>query len=320
MFIVTGGAGFIGSNLVKGLNDRGSNDILVVDDLTDGRKFVNLVDCNFSDYLDHRDFRERLSAGEDFGKITAVFHQGACADTVEQNGRYMLDTNYQTSKELCLWCQKNGVPFVYASSAAVYGDTGDFREGGEGERPLNVYGWSKLLFDRWLRQRWGSVTAPVVGLRYFNVYGPREAHKGRMASVVHHFSRQVAETRTVRLFAGSHGYADGEHRRDFVFVDDVVAVNLWAANSAAVPGIYNVGTGESSSFNEIANAVITWHDVGKIEYIPMPDDLKPAYQAFTEATLTNLREAGYDGSFTPIEKGVRRTLDVLAQTGAPLQR
>jgi ADP-L-glycero-D-manno-heptose 6-epimerase len=313
MFVVTGGAGFIGSNLVKGLNDRGEDDILVVDDLTDGKKFANLVDCAFSDYLDHRDFRERVKAGADFGPVAAVFHQGACADTVEQNGRYMLDTNYETSKELFLWCQARRVPFVYASSAAVYGGTGDFRERGQGECPLNVYGWSKLVFDRWLLRRWGMLTAPVVGLRYFNVYGPREAHKGRMASVVHHFSRQLAESGKVRLFAGSHGYADGEHRRDFVFVDDIVRVNLWAANGASVPGIYNVGTGKSRKFNEIAAAVIAWHGRGEIEYIPMPDDLKPAYQAFTEAELTRLRGAGYDDGFAPIEDGVRRTLDALAQ-------
>jgi ADP-L-glycero-D-manno-heptose 6-epimerase len=209
MFVVTGGAGFIGSNLVKGLNDRGEDDILVVDDLTDGRKFLNLVDSRFGDYLDHRDFRDRVKAGADFGPISAVFHQGACSDTVEEDGRYMLDANYEASKELFLWCQVKKVPFVYASSAAVYGATGDFREHGPGERPLNVYGWSKLVFDRWLGRQWDRLTAPVVGLRYFNVYGPREAHKGRMASVVHHFSRQLAESGKVRLFAGSHGYPDG---------------------------------------------------------------------------------------------------------------
>lgn len=320
MYVVTGGAGFIGSNLVKGLNDRGETDILVVDDLTDGRKFLNLVDCAFSDYLDREDFRNRIKSGVDFGPVSAVFHQGACADTVEQNGRYMLDANYETSKELLLWCQAKNVPFVYASSAAIYGGSHDFREGGAGERPLNVYGWSKLVFDRWLLRHWSELTAPAVGLRYFNVYGPREAHKGRMASVVHHFSRQVAETGKVRLFGGSHGYTDGEHRRDFVFVDDIVAVNLWAADGAGAPGIYNVGTGRSRSFNEIARAVIAWHGRGEIEYIPMPDDLKPAYQAFTEAELSTLRNAGYESDFKPIEDGVRRTLDALAQAEASAQR
>lgn len=320
MFIVTGAAGFIGSNLVKGLNNRGADDIVVVDDLTDGEKFANLTDCDFSDYLDREDFRARIRAGADLGAVAAVFHQGACADTVEQNGRYMLDANYETSKELFLWCQAKKVPFVYASSAAVYGASDDFREGGVGERPLNVYGWSKLVFDRWLLRQWNALSAPVIGLRYFNVYGPREAHKGRMASVVHHFSRQVAECGKVRLFAGSHGFPDGEHRRDFVFVDDVVRVNLWAANGAGVPGIYNVGTGGSRSFNEIARAVIAWHGRGEIEYIPMPDDLKPAYQAFTEAELSKLRSAGYEDDFIPIEEGVRRTLDALAQADAPARQ
>jgi len=313
MFIVTGGAGFIGANLVKALNDRGEDDILVVDDLTDGPKFRNLVDCSFVDYFDREDFRDRIRAGEDFGPIAAIFHQGACTDTLERDGRYMLDTNYETSKELFSWSQARKIPFVYASSAAVYGSAADFREGGDGERPLNVYGWSKLLFDQWLRRRWSKLSAPVVGLRYFNVYGPREAHKGRMASVVHHFSRQVRETGKVRLFGGSHGYADGEHRRDFVFVEDVVGVNLWAANGAGVSGIYNIGTGASRSFNDIAKAVIDWHGHGTIEYIPMPDDLKPAYQAFTEAELTRLRGAGYTQAFAPIEEGVRRTLDAEAQ-------
>lgn len=313
MFIVTGGAGFIGANLVKALNDRGDNDILVVDDLTVGRKFTNLVDCSFSDYLDHEDFRTRIKAGDDFGAVTAVFHQGACSDTVEQDGRYMLDNNYETSKEILLWSQERKIPFVYASSAAVYGATSDFNELGDGERPLNVYGWSKLLFDQWLRRRWNSLAAPVTGLRYFNVYGPRETHKGRMASVVQHFDRQVIENGKVRLFAGSHGYSDGEHRRDFVFVEDIVSVNLWAADGTGTPGIYNVGTGASRSFNDIAKAVIDWHGRGTIEYIPMPDDLNSAYQAFTEAELAHLREAGYSNDFTPITEGVGRTLDAQAQ-------
>jgi len=313
MFVVTGGAGFIGSNLVKALNDRGDDDILVVDDLTDGKKFKNLVDSTFNDYLDRDDFRSRIKQGQDFGPVSAVFHQGACADTVEQDGRYMLDNNYQTSKELLLWCQTRKIPFVYASSAAVYGSSDDFREDGAGENPLNVYGWSKLIFDQWLRRRWETLSAPVVGLRYFNVYGPREEHKGRMASVVHHFSRQIAETGKVRLFAGSHGYTDGEQRRDFVFVEDIVGVNLWAAGNTSVPGIYNVGTGASRSFNDIAKAVIDWHGRGTIEYIPMPDDLTRAYQAFTEAELTRLRGAGYTDAFAQIEDGVRRTLDAKAQ-------
>jgi ADP-L-glycero-D-manno-heptose 6-epimerase len=315
MHIVTGAAGFIGSNLVKALNDRGETDILVVDDLTDGRKFVNLADCSFADFIDRDEFRRRVRAGEEFGPVATVFHQGACTDTLEQNGRYMMDANFEASKEIFGWAQARKVPLVYASSAAVYGGSLDFREGGEGEQPLNVYGWSKLVFDQWLRRRWDDLKAPVVGLRYFNVYGPREAHKARMASVIHHFSKQLAVTGKVRLFGGSHGYPDGEHRRDFVFVEDIVAANLWAANGAGTSGIFNIGTGESRSFNDVARAVIAWHGRGEIEYFPMPDDLKPAYQAFTEADLGRLREAGCDLVFTSVEDGVRRTLDAAAQRG-----
>lgn len=318
MIIVTGAAGFIGSNIVKAINERGEDTILAVDDLTDGRKFVNLADRAIADYMHHEDFRARIRAGEDFGLVSVVFHQGACSDTTEWNGKYMMDTNFEMSKEVFNWCQARKIPMVYASSAAVYGGTADFREDGTGELPLNVYGWSKLLFDQWLRRRAGRLTAPVIGLRYFNVYGPREAHKGRMASVIHHFDKQLRETGTVRLFGASHGYDDGEHRRDFVFVDDVVKVNLWAAAGDAPSGIYNVGTGTSRAFNDVARAVIDWHGLGHIDYMPMPADLEKAYQAFTEADLTALRQAGYSEPFTPLEEGVRRTLDALAQKAGTL--
>lgn len=314
MFIVTGGAGFIGSNLVKALNDRGESDILVVDDLTDGRKFRNLAAANIADYLDRDDFRKRIRDSVDFGGVTAFFHQGACTDTTLWDGRTMLDNNFEFSKEIFLWCQARGIPLVYASSAAVYGTAGDFREFAGGEKPLNVYGWSKWLFDMWVKRRADDRRAPVTGLRYFNVYGRGEAHKGRMASVIHHFDAQLRETGSVKLFGGSHGYGDGEQRRDFVFVGDVAKVNLWAANGAAVSGVFNVGTGQSRSFNDVARAVIDWHGRGAVEYVPMPGDLKAAYQAFTEADLTALRQAGYDEAFVPIDEGVRLTLDARAQS------
>jgi ADP-L-glycero-D-manno-heptose 6-epimerase len=307
MLIVTGGAGFIGSNLVKALNARGRDDILVVDDLTDGRKFANLAGARIADYLDRAEFRQRIAAGEDFGPVEAVFHQGACTDTTEWNGQTMLDTNFATSKALFAWCQKRGVPLIYASSAAVYGGGTDFREEAADLRPLNVYGWSKLLFDQWLARQ-GERAARVVGLRYFNVYGPREAHKGRMASVVHHFDRQLRDTGTVRLFGASHGVADGEHRRDFVFVGDIINVNLWAFDSASADGVYNVGTGRARSFNDLARAVIAQHGSGRIDYIPMPADLAHAYQAFTEADISRLRRDGYAADFASIEDGVRKTL------------
>jgi len=306
MLIVTGGAGFIGSNLVHALNARGRDDILVVDDLTDGRKFANLAGARIADYLDRAEFRERIAAGGDFGPVEAVFHQGACTDTTEWNGQYMLDQNFAVSKMLFGWCQARGVPLIYASSAAIYGSGDDFREDAPDPRPLNVYGWSKLLFDQWLARQVAR-TARTVGLRYFNVYGPREAHKGRMASVVHHFDRQLRDTGTVRLFGASHGVGDGEHRRDFVFVGDVVAVNLWAFDSDRADGVYNVGTGQSRSFNDLARAVIAAHGSGRIAYIPMPADLGAAYQAFTEADIARLRHDGFTAGFLPIEDGVRRT-------------
>lgn len=315
MFIVTGGAGFIGANLVRALNAAGHDDILVVDDLTDGQKFRNLATARIADYLDRDDFRDRLRDGADLGQVEALFHQGACTDTTEWDGRYMMDTNFEYSKEVFLWCQAKSVPLVYASSAAVYGTSTDFREFGGGEAPLNVYGWSKLLFDQWLRKHIGSAQVPVTGLRYFNVYGPGEVHKGRMASVVHHFDRQLRDTGTVKLFAGSHGHGDGEQQRDFVFVGDVARVNLWAANRTAA-GVFNVGTGASRSFNDVARAVIAWHGRGDIAYIPFPNDLRAAYQAFTEADLTALRGAGYSEPFVGIEDGVKQTLDARAQASA----
>ena len=307
MLIVTGGAGFIGSNLVHALNARGRDDILVVDDLTDGRKFANLAGARIADYLDRADFRDRIAAGADFGPVDAVFHQGACTDTTEWNGQYMFDQNFAFSKALFAWCQAHEAPLIYASSAAIYGSGDDFREDAPDPRPLNVYGWSKLLFDQWLARQ-GDRAARVVGLRYFNVYGPREAHKGRMASVVHHFDRQLRDTGTVRLFGASHGVGDGEHRRDFVFVGDVVAVNLWAFESDRADGVYNVGSGQSRSFNDLARAVIAAHGSGRIEYIPMPADLGAAYQAFTQADITRLRRDGYAAEFASIEEGVRKTL------------
>jgi len=313
VFIVTGGCGFIGSNLVRALNDRGEDNILVVDRLTNDNRFRNLADCRIADYIDRDDFRERIRTHMNFGPVAAVLHQGACADTLERDERFMLDNNFQWTKELFAWCQSASVPLVFASSAAVYGKSGRFIESGGSELPLNVYGWSKLLFDLWLRRRLHDLHAPVVGLRYFNVYGQREDRKGRMASVVHHFDRQIRDQDAVQLFAASHGYGDGEQRRDFIFVGDVVKVNMWACGGTAPSGIYNVGTGRSRSFNDVARTVIDWHQTGAIEYIPFPKDLLSAYQPITEADLTQLRAAGYTQGFAPIEEGVKMTLDLRAQ-------
>ncbi|MCC6982544.1 MAG: ADP-glyceromanno-heptose 6-epimerase [Bauldia sp.] len=316
MFVVTGGAGFIGSHLVKALNEAGESEIIVVDDLTDGTKFRNLAGCAIADYIDHAAFREAIRSGRGPDRVKAVLHQGACSDTTEWDGRYMMDANFETSKEVFAWCQSQAIPMVYASSAAVYGPSTTFAELAGNEQPINVYGWSKWVFDQWFLRHMKRLNAPVAGFRYFNVYGPNEGHKGRMASVVHHFDRQLRETGKVRLFEGSHGYDDGEHRRDFVHISDVVKVNLWAIENPSVTGIFNLGTGASHSFNDMARAVIAWHGRGEIEYIPMPDDLVKSYQAFTEADLTRLREAGYRAAFVAPEEGVRLTLDALKQRAA----
>jgi ADP-L-glycero-D-manno-heptose 6-epimerase len=304
LIIVTGAAGFIGSNLVKGLNERGRSDVLAVDDLSDGRKFQNLVDCEILDLVDREDFIERVLWREDLGTVDAVFHQGACSNTMEWDGRFVLRVNYEYSKELFGFCAERGIPFIYASSAAVYGGSREFRVDPACERPLNVYGYSKLLFDRWLRQRWGELRSQVVGLRYFNVYGPREGHKGEMASVAYKQYLQLAAGERVELFEGSDGHADGEQRRDFVWVGDVVDVNLWFLDHPGASGIFNVGTGRAQTFNDVARAVIRHHGRGQIQYVPFPEALRGRYQSFTQADLSELRAAGYERRFLPVEEGV----------------
>lgn len=277
--IVTGAAGFIGSNLVAALNQAGENQIIAVDDLTDADKFKNLVDCDIADYIDKDDFLDMVESGV-FGKssgkskgkkshgITAILHQGACSDTMETDGRYMMDNNYQYSRILLAFAQRHRIPFLYASSAAVYGSKTIFREEREAEGPLNVYGYSKFLFDQVVRPLlhpgpdggMPNLSAPVVGFRYFNVYGPREQHKGRMASVAfHHFNQYLAEGH-VKLFEGYDGWKAGQQERDFVSVEDVVKVNMHFLNKAlageSTSGIFNLGTGRAQTFNEVAQAVI----------------------------------------------------------------
>jgi len=305
LIIVTGGAGFIGSNLIKGLNARGRADILVVDHLKQGHKFENLVDCEIADYWDRKQLLDHINSGEDFPEMPdAVFHQGACTVTTEWDGRYMMETNFDYSKALLHFCLDREIPFLYASSAAVYGTGSIFREERQFEAPLNVYGYSKFLFDQYVRRTLPMANSQVVGLRYFNVYGPREAHKNRMASMAFHLRNQLLATGKVKLFSGSHGYGDGEQRRDFIHVDDTVAVNLWLLDHSDVSGIYNCGTGQSATFNEVARAVINYYGHGTIEYIAFPEDLRGCYQSLTEADLTALHEAGYDPPFLSVEEGI----------------
>lgn len=326
--VVTGAAGFIGANLVKALNGRGETDIIAVDNLAQAEKFRNLVDCELADYLDKEAFRALVARGA-VGRPRLVFHQGACSDTMASDGRYMLDNNFRYSLELLEWCQAIRVPFIYASSASVYGLGPAYAEARGNEKPLNVYGYSKFLFDQIVRRRLDSLDAPVIGLRYFNVYGPREAHKGRMASVAFHHFHQYRADGKVRLFEGSHGYGNGEQRRDFIHVDDAVAVNLFFAERPT-SGIYNVGTGRAQPFNDVALTVVNTLRArageprlslpeavgsGRIEYVPFPEALRGKYQAYTQADLTRLREAGYAQSMASVEQGVAAYVGWLLDNG-----
>ncbi|MEO1244677.1 MAG: ADP-glyceromanno-heptose 6-epimerase [Pseudomonadota bacterium] len=313
MLIVTGGAGFIGSNLVKALSARGHDDIVVVDNLEDGHKFVNISDLPIADYLDKDELLARLGDPGFAGGVKAVLHQGACSATTEWNGRYMMQNNYAYSRQLLEFCLANAIPYIYASSAAVYGASTEFAESPANENPLNVYGYSKLQFDRYVRRLAATPASQVVGLRYFNVYGPREQHKGSMASVAFHFNRQLLAEGEVRLFEGSGGYGDGEQERDFVYVDDICAVNLWFLEHPRVSGVFNAGTGRAQTFNDVARAVIRFHGKGSIRYIPFPEHLKGAYQSYTQADLAALRQAGCDVDFRPVEQGVADYLTALAR-------
>lgn len=325
MIVVTGGAGFIGSNLVRGLNRRGYDNILVVDDLTQGDKFLNLVDGKIADYLHKDDFRQRLRQGQ-FANIEAVLHQGACSDTTERDGHYMLDNNYRVTLEIFQYCQGAKVPLLYASSAAVYGAGPVYIEDLRHESPLNVYGYSKFLFDQVLRRHLGALSAPVVGLRYFNVYGPNEQHKGRMASVAFHNMNQFRAEGHVRLFGGWDGYADGGQLRDFIHIDDVVDVNLHFLDHPETSGIFNCGTGRAQPFNDVASSVVNAlrADAGLetlsltqqveqqlIRYIPFPDDLKGRYQSYTEADLSQLRAAGFTKPMRDVQTGVAEYVNSL---------
>lgn len=312
MLIVTGGAGFIGSNIVKALNERGRTDILVVDDLEDGTKFRNIADCEIMDYLDKDEFLKRVQSGSPFAEsVEAIFHEGACSSTTEWDGRFMMNINYEYTKALLHYCLEKGASYLYASSASVYGGGSIFREQREHEEPLNVYGYSKFLFDQYVRRMQTKFRSQVVGFRYFNVYGPREQHKGTMSSVAFHFNNQIKAGEHVRLFEGCDGYGDGEQRRDFVYVGDAVEVNLWFLDHPDQSGIFNLGTGRSQSFNDVANAVIQYHGKGKIEYIPFPEHLKGRYQSFTQADISALRAAGYDKPFKTVEEGVKLYMEWL---------
>lgn len=306
MYIVTGGAGFIGANLVEGLNRQGESDILVVDNLTKGDKFLNLRDLRYADFMDKTEFRQHLHGGYFRGrKIAAIFHQGACSDTMNYDGRYMMDNNFTYSKELFHFAIERNIPFVYASSAATYGNSPAFDEHPDNEKPLNVYGYSKLFFDQYVARLLPAIDSTVAGLRYFNVYGSREEHKGRMASMVTQLYNQIRTTHTAQLFEGSGGYENGGQRRDFIHVSDVVAVNLFLARSVKpIQGAFNVGTGQSRSFNAIVRTLFDQLGPGTLTYRPMPEGLLAKYQNFTEAAIGKLRKVGYDAPFQSLEEGI----------------
>ena len=327
--VVTGAAGFIGANIVKALNERGVTKIIAVDNLTKADKFKNLVDCEIADYLDKQDFIERIQAGYFDGEIDAILHEGACSDTMETDGRYMMENNYRYSLILLEWCLEQDVQFLYASSAATYGGSSVFKEERQYEAPLNVYGYSKFLFDQVVRQRLAeNPSSQIAGFRYFNVYGPRENHKGRMASVAFHHFNQYRNEGKVKLFEGSHGYADGEQRRDFVFVQDVAKVNLWFLDHPEKSGIFNLGSGRAQSFNDVAVATVNGcralkgeaplslaelRAQGLLEYVAFPEALKGKYQAFTQGDLSRLRAAGYDAPMATVEEGVAQYVQWLNQ-------
>jgi ADP-L-glycero-D-manno-heptose 6-epimerase len=328
--IVTGACGFIGANIVKALNERGIDNVIAVDNLKKADKFKNLVDCEIADYLDKHEFLEMLQTGHFDGAVEAIFHEGACSDTMETDGHYMMENNYRYTLALLDFCLDQEVAYLYASSASVYGGGSIFKESREHEGPLNVYGYSKFLFDQIVRRRIATAdfSSQVVGFRYFNVYGPREQHKGRMASVSFHHFNQYRATGKVKLFEGCDGYANGAQSRDFVYIDDVVKVNMFFLDHPKKSGIFNLGTGRAQPFNDIAHATVNacraledkpalslaeMVDQGIVEYIDFPEALKGKYQSFTQADISALRAAGYKDEFNSVAEGVTKYVGHLAK-------
>jgi len=320
MIVVTGGSGFIGSNLVKFLNDMGEEEILIVEELdTYVKKFENLKDLKYLDCLDKQAFIQDLKRNSTKYKnnISQIFHLGACSKTTEPDRDYIMSTNFIYSKDLLEYSANNKISLIYASSASVYGEGKAFIEQPKYESYLNHYAESKLMFDNYYRDNMSKINSQVVGLRYFNVFGPRENHKEGMSSVVYHFFNQRKSRSHISLFKGSHGYEDGEQRRDFIHVDDTVKVKNWFKQNPAISGIYNVGTGTSRTFNDIAVCVLDYYkneDPNAVmSYIDFPEGLEDQYQAFTEADMSLLKSKGYNESFTSLEKGVKLYLDWLSK-------
>lgn len=349
MILVTGGAGFIGSNLIKRLNKKGIRNIIIVDNLENSIKHLNLNKLKFFDIIDKRDFINNIDilSGKlfvDDWKIEIIFHLGACTNTMEYNGRYMMENNYEFSKKILNFAVNNNIRFIYASSAAVYGDgSKGFKESNECESPLNIYGYSKLIFDNYVRKLiefsgkfrkakfYGDLEyenedfyqflkyidldikllqkrklPQIVGLRYFNVYGPYEAHKNKMASVIYHFYNQIKNGNKIKLFEGSK-----EFKRDFIFVEDVIDVNMFFMDNQNISGIFNCGTGKERSFYDIALIMKKLFPNTSIEFIPFPEKLSGKYQKFTKADITLLKNAGYKDKFTSLEEGIVKYINYL---------
>jgi len=312
MIIVTGSHGFIGSNLIRQLNKQGIKEILAVDYEPSEEKFSNLIHCEISDFMDAKDFYSKLREGYlNKKKVSTIFHQGACSDTMEWDAHYILKNNYLYSKVLLNFAEKKGIPFIYASSASVYGTGNSFSEERKNEKPINLYAYSKYLFDIHAEKKILKNKNQIVGLRYFNVYGPNESHKKIMASVTHHLHHQLKRGDTVKLFGRYDGFKEGEQKRDFVYIDDVIKVNLWFKEQNQISGIFNVGTGTGETFRKVAESVIEWNGRGSIEFIPFPKDLKGSYQSFTQANIDKLRETGYKDEFIGVKEGIKSYLDSL---------
>jgi ADP-L-glycero-D-manno-heptose 6-epimerase len=307
MIVVTGGAGFIGSCLIRKLNDEGIRDILVVDSLGATTKWKNLVGKSFTDIVHKTAFLKELLSGEYGAEIEAIFHLGACSSTTEENADYLLENNYRYSRDLALYAEARNVRFIYASSAATYGagERGYSDRSIEGLRPLNMYGYSKHLFDAWVENE--GLAAKFVGVKFFNVFGPNEYHKGDMASVALKAFRQARDTGVIRLFKSYNAaFADGEQQRDFIYVRDVVETLFDMLRYGEVSGVYNLGTGKARSWNDLAGAVFAALDKPpRIEYIDMPAPMRAHYQYFTEADMGKLKETRFYKPPTSLEDGVR---------------
>lgn len=308
MIVVTGGAGFIGSAIIWQLNQRGEEKIIIIDELGTDDKWKNLVGLKFSDFMNKDEFIKRVKEENVPFDITTVIHMGACSATTEKDADYLMRNNFQYSLELCRYCLPRRARFIYASSAATYGDGSNGYVDDENNlsllKPLNMYGYSKHLFDLWLKKN--KILDKVAGLKFFNVYGPNEYHKDDMRSVVHKAYEQIRDTGKVKLFKSNHpDYKDGEQKRDFIYIKDAVDMTFFFLDNPDKNGIYNVGTGNARTWNDLVSAI--FKAMGKpvnIEYVNMPEGIKNKYQYFTQAELKKINDAGYNKPITCIEDGV----------------